>query len=302
VLLLGNEERAARAGDQDHRHGQDPLEPADAQGGEEEHQQKARQLAQDHPGEHALKFAEAVFLSAVSVYEMLKCNELHKNSAISIPMYLIALFPVLARYLDLECFYKLIFPMIFVLSFAVMTAYTFLREKPELNKVITTWFISLYATAGFTSLVLLADITDSGSWHIMFFAFAAAWVTDSCALICGMLFGKHKLLPSVSPKKTIEGAVGGVFFCVAAFLLYAKILETVFNFEISSYLLIAVCGLICGVVAVIGDLLFSAIKRASGIKDFGNIMPGHGGVLDRFDSVISISLVLLLFISITNIF
>jgi phosphatidate cytidylyltransferase len=246
--------------------------------------------------------ALAVFLSAVSVYEMLKCNELHKNSAISIPMYLIALFPVLARYLDLECFYKLIFPMIFVLSFAVMTAYTFLREKPELNKVITTWFISLYATAGFTSLVLLADITDSGSWHIMFFAFAAAWVTDSCALICGMLFGKHKLLPAVSPKKTIEGAVGGVFFCVAAFLLYAKILETVFNFEISSYLLIAVCGLICGVVAVIGDLLFSAIKRASGIKDFGNIMPGHGGVLDRFDSVISISLVLLLFISITNIF
>ena len=246
--------------------------------------------------------ALAVLLSAVSVFEMLKCNGLNKRVALSIPMYLVALTPILARYLTPDYFYKLIFPIIFVLSFAVMTVYTFLSDKPELGKVVSTWFISLYSTAGFTSLVLLADITENGTWHIMFFAFAAAWVTDSCALICGMLFGKHKLLPSVSPKKTVEGAVGGVLFCIAAFLLYAKILEGAFQFEIASYLLIAVCGLICGVVAVIGDLIYSAIKRASGIKDFGNIMPGHGGVLDRFDSVISISLVLLLFISITNIF
>lgn len=249
-----------------------------------------------------LFIALTVFLSAASVYEMLKCNGLGKKIGLSVPMYLVALIPILARCLSIDYFYKLIFPIIFVLSFAVMTVYTFLTDKPELGKVISTWFVSLYATAGFTSLVLLADISEKDSWHIMFFAFAAAWVTDSCALICGMLFGKHKLLPSVSPKKTVEGAVGGVSFCIAAFLLYAKILESAFQFEIASYILIAVCGLICGIVAVIGDLLFSAIKRASGIKDFGNIMPGHGGVLDRFDSVISISLVLLLFISITNIF
>ena len=233
---------------------------------------------------------------------MLKCNGLKNKVALAIPMYLIALFPILARYLSTDLFYKLIFPIIFVLSFVVMTIYTFLKDKPDLAKVILTWFISLYATAGFTALVLLADVSENGSWQIMFFAFAASWVTDSCALICGMLFGKHKLLPSVSPKKTVEGAVGGVAFCAAAFLLYAKLIEMGFDFEINSYLLIGVCGLVCGIVAVIGDLLFSAIKRASGIKDFGSIMPGHGGVLDRFDSVISISLVLLLFISVTNIF
>ena len=249
-----------------------------------------------------LFIALAVFLSAASVYEMLKCNGLNKKIGLAMPMYLVALTPILARYVSIDYFYKLIFPVIFVLSFTVMTVYTFLNDKPELGKVISTWFVSLYATAGFTSLVLLTGVSEKGSWHIMFFAFVAAWVTDSCALICGMLFGKHKLLPSVSPKKTVEGAVGGVLFCVAAFLLYAKILEIAFQFEISSYILIAICGLVCGVVAVIGDLLFSAIKRASGIKDFGNIMPGHGGVLDRFDSVISISFVLLLFISITNIF
>ena len=249
-----------------------------------------------------LFIALAVFLSVASVYEMLKCNGLKNKVALAIPMYLIALFPILARYLSTDLFYKLIFPIIFVLSFVVMTIYTFLKDKPDLAKVILTWFISLYATAGFTALVLLADVSENGSWQIMFFAFAASWVTDSCALICGMLFGKHKLLPSVSPKKTVEGAVGGVAFCAAAFLLYAKLIEMGFDFEINSYLLIGVCGLVCGIVAVIGDLLFSAIKRASGIKDFGSIMPGHGGVLDRFDSVISISLVLLLFISVTNIF
>ncbi len=249
-----------------------------------------------------LFIALAVILSAGAVYEMLKCNGLQENIALSIPMYFISAVPILARYLPVDYFYKLIFPIIFVLSFAVMTVYTFTGDKPDLGKVISTWFISLYATAGFTSLVLLADTTDNGSWHIMFFAFAAAWVTDSCALICGMLFGKHKLLPSVSPKKTVEGAVGGVLFGIAAFMLYAKLLEEFAGFEIASYLMIAICGLICGVVAVIGDLLFSAIKRASGIKDFGKLMPGHGGVLDRFDSIISVSLFLLLFISMTNIF
>ena len=245
--------------------------------------------------------AFTVFLSVRAVYEMLRCNSLHKNVALSAPMYLISAMPILARYLESEVFYRLIFPIIFFCSFLVLSVYTFLKNKPEIGKVIASWFFSLYATAGFTALVLLADIRG-GAWHIMFFGFIAAWVTDSCALITGMLFGKHKLLPSVSPKKTIEGAVGGTVFCVAAFVLYAVLLENVFDYQIDSYVMIGVCGLVCAIVAIIGDLLFSAVKRASNIKDFGRLMPGHGGVLDRFDSLISISIVLLMFISATNIF
>ncbi len=245
--------------------------------------------------------AFTAFLSIAAVYEMLKCNGLNKNAALSIPMYLIALLPAMARYVEKADFYRLVFSLIFVCSFLVLSAYTFIKKKPEIGKVISSWFFSLYAAAGFTSLVLLADIKN-GTWHIMFFAFIAAWVTDSCALICGMLFGKHKLLPSVSPKKTVEGAVGGVVCCVIAFCLYAWLLERFLDYQIASYLLIALCGLLCGIVAVIGDLLFSAVKRASGIKDFGNLMPGHGGVLDRFDSLVSIAIVLLMFLSATNIF
>lgn len=249
----------------------------------------------------ALFVAFAVFLSVRAIYEMLRCYGLHKNIPLSISMYPLSVLPIMSRYISDIKVYGIIFPFIFTCSFLVLSVYTFMKNKPELSKVISAWFFSLFAVSGFTSLILLADITD-GTWHIMFFAFIAAWVTDSCALITGLLFGKHKLLPSVSPKKTIEGAIGGVIFCIAAFLLYAKLLETLFDYQIKSYLLIALCGLICALVAVIGDLLFSAVKRASGIKDFGKLMPGHGGVLDRFDSLISITIVLLMFISVTNIF
>ena len=245
--------------------------------------------------------AFALFLSVRAIYEMLRCNGLHKNTPLSISMYSLSLLPIMARYIDDSKVYEIIFPLIFTCSFMVLSVYTFMKEKPELGKVITTWFFSMFAVSGFTSLILLADLTD-GTWHIMFFAFIAAWVTDSCALITGMLFGKNKLLPSVSPKKTIEGAIGGVVFCTVAFVLYAKLLEVFFDYQIKSYVLIALCGFICALVAVIGDLLFSAVKRASGIKDFGRLMPGHGGVLDRFDSLIAITIVLLMFISVTNIF
>ncbi len=245
--------------------------------------------------------AFTLFLSVVAVFEMLKCNELHRNIALSIPMYLIALLPAMARYIEKTEFYRLALPYIFACSFVVLSVYTFLKDKPELSRVISSWFFSMYAAVGFTSLVLLADIKD-GAWHIMFFAFIASWVTDSCALIFGMLLGKHKLLPSVSPKKTIEGAIGGVTCCIIAFCLYAKLLESFLSYSIDSYLLVALCGLVCGIVAVIGDLIFSAVKRASGIKDFGKLMPGHGGVLDRFDSLISIAIGLLMFVSATKIF
>jgi phosphatidate cytidylyltransferase len=89
---------------------------------------------------------------------------------------------------------------------------------------------------------------------------------------------------------------------VLFFILYAFLLDRFFNFEIGSYWMIAICGFVCSLVAIVGDLVFSAVKRASGIKDFGNLMPGHGGILDRFDSLVSISIVLLMFVSITKIF
>lgn len=248
-----------------------------------------------------LFLAFVLFLSVGSVFEMLKCNNLQHNVGISIACYLVAGLPILPRLLGAQRCYGLIFPLIFVCAFILLSVYTLMRNKPDIWKTFSTWLFSMYAIAGYTSLVLLTELRE-GAWHIMFLTFLASWITDTFALLTGMLLGKHKLLPSVSPKKTVEGAIGGSIFCILFFLLYAFLLERFLNIEMPSYLLMAVCGFVCSVVAIIGDLIFSAVKRAAGIKDFGNLMPGHGGILDRFDSLISISIVLLMFISITNIF
>ena len=115
--------------------------------------------------------------------------------------------------------------------------------------------------------------------------FLAAWCCDSFAQITGILFGKHKLIPQVSPKKTVEGSVGGLLGGMAGLLVYGAAAGRWFGGQ-PNYPLLALAGLAGALAGMLGDLAMSLLKRKSGIKDYGNIMPGHGGVLDRFDSVL----------------
>jgi len=119
--------------------------------------------------------------------------------------------------------------------------------------------------------------------------FIGAWVTDTFAYFTGMLLGKHKLIPDVSPKKTVEGSIGGTLFCAVAFVVFGVITNTWFGTD-ANFLLLAIGGVFIAVIAQIGDLIMSVIKRHYGIKDYGKIFPGHGGMLDRFDSVLIVSL------------
>ena len=114
--------------------------------------------------------------------------------------------------------------------------------------------------------------------------------------------GRHKLIPDVSPKKTVEGSIGGIVFCMLAMLLFGVIVERAVPEIQANLWLFVVSGLVVSVVAQIGDLCMSVIKRSYGIKDYGKIFPGHGGVLDRFDSVLAVSVVLLVFTSFFNFF
>ena len=125
-----------------------------------------------------------------------------------------------------------------------------------------------------------------------------AWGGDTCAYFAGRAFGKHKLCPVVSPKKTVEGAVGGVLgtmaFGVIITLVYsvaANRMEafTRSNIGVSMYVIIALLGCVAAVLGIYGDLFASVVKRQCGIKDYGTIFPGHGGILDRFDSVMFIA-------------
>ena len=123
--------------------------------------------------------------------------------------------------------------------------------------------------------------------------FLGAWICDTFAYFTGVLIGKHKLIPEISPKKTIEGSIGGIIFTIIGFIVYGLIMNSFFEAQLS-YVYLAILGLALSVVSQVGDLIASAIKRQYSIKDFGNIFPGHGGVLDRFDSVMLSAPVLLM--------
>jgi len=124
---------------------------------------------------------------------------------------------------------------------------------------------------------------DNGRFFILI-PFAMAFSSDTGAYFAGLKFGKTKLAPVISPKKTVEGVVGGVLGAMAVMLIYCLVLQVFFKLK-PNYLYALLYGLLGAGAGVFGDLCFSVIKRQTGIKDYGNLIPGHGGILDRFDSM-----------------
>ncbi len=118
-------------------------------------------------------------------------------------------------------------------------------------------------------------------------AFITAWGCDTGAYFTGVSIGKHKLIPTLSPKKTVEGSIGGILTATVLSLLYGWLIQKTFPLqEVNVFLLCGLTGVFGSVLSQIGDLAASAMKRYTGIKDFGKLIPGHGGILDRFDSVL----------------
>lgn len=124
--------------------------------------------------------------------------------------------------------------------------------------------------------------------YIILIPFLVAYANDGGAYFVGMKFGKHKLAPVVSPNKTIEGLLGGLAASVVGMILYGLVLQFAFQFQVN-YLLCILYGLVGGGIGVFGDLIFSVIKRQTGIKDYGDLFPGHGGVMDRIDSLMMVA-------------
>lgn len=124
--------------------------------------------------------------------------------------------------------------------------------------------------------------------YVILIPFFVACFCDAGAYFIGVRFGKHKLAPVVSPNKTIEGALGGMATGIISMLIYTVILDWPLKFDVS-YGAAIVYGVLGCLAGELGDLCFSVIKRQTGIKDYGNLIPGHGGVLDRFDSILAVS-------------
>ncbi len=144
---------------------------------------------------------------------------------------------------------------------------------------------------------------DYGKVYI-WLVFIGAFLTDTCAYFIGCRFGKHKLCPNISPKKSVEGAVAGVIGGGLSFVIFGIIINLFFTEAINGSFnlwLLFLLGLITAVMSEIGDLVASCIKRQFGVKDFGNLLPGHGGILDRCDSIILVAPIIFLFLYNINI-
>lgn len=162
----------------------------------------------------------------------------------------------------------------------------FMHKTINIIDTAVTLFAVIYISFMFANIYLLR-ISPLGK-YIVWLPFICAWSCDTGAYFTGMAFGRHKLAPILSPKKTIEGAVGGILFAGIGCAIFGYIFSELFD---GFGLMCLIIGLVGSVFAQLGDLAASSIKRYTGIKDFGNIMPGHGGVVDRFDSVIFTSAV-----------
>ena len=182
--------------------------------------------------------------------------------------------------------------VIFIVLAALMAFIVFLRDRYNLLDICLTVFGVLYVIF-LLSFVLLTRNLEHGRLFI-WLIFIGAWATDTFAYFAGVTMGKTKLIPAISPKKTVEGSVGGIIGCVLITVLYGLYINTYLDFiPVYHYVII---GLLSGSISQIGDLAASAIKRYVNIKDYGYVMPGHGGALDRFDSILFVAPVIYFYI------
>jgi phosphatidate cytidylyltransferase len=170
---------------------------------------------------------------------------------------------------------------------AVFVSAVWSHGKFPFSDAMSAYILTAYVIIAMNSILYVRDFEDTGKYAYLLI-FIGAWMTDIFAYFTGVFFGRHKLIEDVSPKKTIEGSIGGIFFCTLSFVIFGIVTNIFFNTD-ANLVFLAISGIIVSVVAQVGDLIMSVIKRHYGIKDYGKIFPGHGGVLDRFDSVLIVS-------------
>ncbi len=243
----------------------------------------------------------ASLMALVAVWELFGCIGVRRDFVTTVPAYLLAAaLPFVTTFFgqgadaDIGSYLLLAATCMTVYLLYLYTVAVFRRGRQTFAEVATLFAGVLYIVLSFASLTLLRHQTIDGG-YLYLLVFFGAWVTDTFAYFTGRFLGKHKLNPEISPKKTVEGSIGGILFCMIAFVGFGLVMDLVPRWDRDvNYWMLIVAGLICSFVSQIGDLITSLIKREHNVKDFGIIFPGHGGVLDRFDSVLAISPILLI--------
>ena len=179
--------------------------------------------------------------------------------------------------------------LLFVLILSVMVfmgIYVFTFPKYQARQVMTAFFGLVYVSV-MMSYIYRTRLLGGGI-YLVWLVFLASWGCDTCAYCVGMLIGKHKMTPKLSPKKSVEGGIGGIVGAGLLGLLFGYVFRESLPFADPAISCMIIC-MIGAVISQIGDLAASAIKRNHAIKDYGKLIPGHGGILDRFDSVIFVA-------------
>ncbi|MEE1218957.1 MAG: phosphatidate cytidylyltransferase [Ruminococcus sp.] len=218
--------------------------------------------------------------SAFMVGEFLNAKGLLKNYSLSVPC---MLFSVAISLLMTTRYIYIAIAVFLILIFTVM-----ITHHERISFIDVAYSITGVSLISFGMSSFAAICSNSKTLAFLFIVvFALPWMADAGGFFVGASLGKHKLCPKISPKKTVEGAFGGVVFCVITSVIVGLIFKLIIipDANINFFALILI-GIIDAPVSILGDLSFSLIKRSLNVKDYGSIFPGHGGMLDRFDSII----------------
>lgn len=232
----------------------------------------------------SILFAVLFIISLIGMTELYKVFEI-RGRAPGICGYIFAagyyvlvyMKPVLPENTD----WFMLFFMAFLISMMGVLVFSYPKYRTE---QILAAFFGLFYVAVMLSYIYQTRIFPGGVYTV-WLVFICSWGSDTCAYCVGMLVGKHKMAPKLSPKKSVEGGIGGIFGAALLGVLYALAINK-WGEAGAGVVRFAVIGAVGGAISQVGDLAASAIKRNHNIKDYGTLIPGHGGILDRFDSVI----------------
>lgn len=223
-------------------------------------------------------------VAAIAAYELLWGTGLAKHLRLVIYSAAMAAFTIL--WFHFEFGYPVALVVILVFTALLYMEMMLSHGKLAFQKIGLCYVAGLIIPFFIGALVRILDM-ELGRYLIAA-PFVACFMPDAGAYFCGRAFGKHKMSPVISPNKTIEGAVGGVVCAMLGMVIYGLVLQFICKLQVN-YLLCLLYGLLGAGASILGDLFFSAVKRQTGIKDYGKIIPGHGGIMDRLDSLTLVS-------------
>lgn len=228
-------------------------------------------------------FLLTLAISLIGMSELYKLVKVNSN-VMGFAGYLTAILYYVAIYFENQ---NIAFMILLMGMFLIMTVYVVRYPKYEANQTMLTFFGIVYVAVMLSYIYQLRNL--QAGIYIVWLIYICSWGNDTCAYLAGITLGrngKHKMSPKLSPKKSVEGFFGGIIGAAVIGGIYAYVLQDKISTVSNPVLLFVIVCIAGAMLSVIGDLTASAIKRNYGIKDYGKLIPGHGGILDRYDSVI----------------